>query len=74
MRSLHGAIRTTLLRSLQFIVQHPDERGRPYVVDAHDDRRRLQRKKGAECPDCGTSLRTQKLGGRTAYFCGKCQT
>ncbi len=29
-------------------------------------------KKGA-CPRCGTKWETMKLGGRTAYFCPKCQ-
>jgi formamidopyrimidine-DNA glycosylase len=29
-------------------------------------------KKGA-CPICGTNWKTMKLGGRTAYFCPKCQ-
>jgi formamidopyrimidine-DNA glycosylase len=29
-------------------------------------------KKGA-CPVCGTKWETMKLGGRTAYFCPKCQ-
>ncbi len=70
---LHSAIRTSLLQALRYIVDHPDERGRPYVVDAYDDRMRLHRKKGSTCPDCGTKLETQKFGGRTAYFCPKCQ-
>ena len=71
---LHGAIRTSLLQALRYIVDHPDDRGRPYVVDAYDDRMRLLRKKGSTCPDCGTKLQTQKIGGRTAYFCPKCQS
>jgi formamidopyrimidine-DNA glycosylase len=29
-------------------------------------------KKGA-CPLCGTKWETMKLGGRTAYFCPRCQ-
>lgn len=71
---LHGAVRTSLLQALRYIVDHPDERGRPYIVDAYDDRMRLQRKKGSVCPDCGTELKRQKIGGRTSYFCPKCQT
>jgi formamidopyrimidine-DNA glycosylase len=31
------------------------------------------RRKGAGCPICGTRLETVKVGGRTSYFCPKCQ-
>ena len=72
--TLHGTVRTSLVRALRYIVDHPDEQGRPYIVDAYDDRMRLQRKKGSVCPDCGTELNRQKIGGRTSYFCTKCQT
>lgn len=71
---LYFAVRTSLLQSLRYIVDHPDERGRPYIVDAYDDRMRLQRKKSATCPDCTTALQTRKIGGRTSYFCPQCQT
>ncbi len=71
---LHAAIRTSLTQALRYIVDHPDERGRPFIVDAYDDRMRLQRKKGSNCPDCGTELQTRKIGGRTSYFCPICQT
>ncbi len=74
LKSLFAAVRTSLLQALKYIVDHPDERGRPYVVDAYDDRMRLQRKKSATCPDCSTPLQTRKFGGRTSYFCPKCQS
>jgi len=32
-----------------------------------------ERRKGAKCPVCETRLETAKVGGRTAYFCSKCQ-
>lgn len=72
--ALDAAVRVSLLQALRYIVDHPDERGRPYIVDAYDDRMRLQRKKGAACPDCSTPLQTRKIGGRTSYFCPQCQT
>lgn len=31
------------------------------------------RRKGAKCPVCGNKLETDKVGGRTAYFCPHCQ-
>jgi formamidopyrimidine-DNA glycosylase len=31
------------------------------------------RRKGAKCPVCENKLQTAKVGGRTSYFCPKCQ-
>jgi formamidopyrimidine-DNA glycosylase len=31
------------------------------------------REKGARCPRCGGSIETLKAGGRTTYFCPRCQ-
>jgi len=31
------------------------------------------RGKGSKCPRCGTKLRSAKIGGRTAWFCPRCQ-
>ena len=70
---LYAAIRESLEHALEFILNPPDERGRPFIVDAHDDRMRLQRKSGSFCPRCEIPLRTKSLGGRTAYYCGNCQ-
>lgn len=72
--ALFEAVRVSLIQALRYIVDHPDERGRPYIVDAYDDRMRIQRKKDAVCPDCSTPLHTRKIGGRTSYFCPQCQT
>lgn len=72
--NLSKAIHTSLEHALEFILNHPDEHGRPYIVDAYDDRMQLHRKSGAFCPRCEIPLVTQKFGGRTAYFCSNCQT
>jgi formamidopyrimidine-DNA glycosylase len=32
-----------------------------------------QRDKGGKCPRCGAALATLKSGGRTSYFCPRCQ-
>ena len=69
--ALHEAIRTSLALAVQHIVANPNDDGSP--LDAYDDRMRLPRKKGAPCPDCGTTLSYHKIGGRTAYFCKHCQ-
>ena len=73
LKSLHTAVRESLEHALEFILNHPDEFGRPYIVDAYDDRMQLHRKLGSFCPRCEIPLVTKKFGGRTAYFCTSCQ-
>ena len=64
---------TVLNEAIGFITANPDEHGAPYVVDAYDGRMRLSRKRGAPCPACAGPIRSRKLGGRTAYYCPRCQ-
>ncbi len=71
--TLFLAIRVSLEHALEFILNHPDDRGRPYIVDAYDARMQLHRKAGSFCPRCEIPLVTMKLGGRTAYYCASCQ-
>ncbi len=73
LHALFGAIRESLEHALSFIISHPDDRGRPFIVDAHDDRMRLRRKLGTFCPKCEIPLNTKSYGGRTAYYCPNCQ-
>jgi formamidopyrimidine-DNA glycosylase len=73
LRALHSSVQETLSHATEFIGRRLLEDGRPFVVDAHDSRMRLPRKKGAPCPDCGTPLRAHSFGTRTAYYCPKCQ-
>ena len=70
---LHHTIVNVLGNALRFIESNPDEQGRPYIVDAKDDRMRIPRKAGMPCPQCHTALRAKKFGGRTAYYCPSCQ-
>jgi formamidopyrimidine-DNA glycosylase len=74
LEKLFGAIRISLEYALEYILSHPDDRGRPYIVDAYDDRMQLHRKPGSFCPRCEIALVTMKFSGRTAYFCSSCQT
>ena len=71
--SLHNTIVGVLENALAFIESHPDDQGRPYVIDAQDDRMQIPRKAGAPCPQCETALKSKKFGGRTAYYCPSCQ-
>ncbi|MDE0591661.1 MAG: hypothetical protein OSB68_00240 [Dehalococcoidia bacterium] len=74
LENLFEAIRISLEHALGYILSHPDDRGRPYIVNAYDDRMLLHRKPGSFCPRCEISLVTLKFSGRTAYFCSNCQT
>ena len=73
LKTLHETIIGVLENALAFIQSHPDDRGRPYVVDAQDDRMQIPRSAGAPCPQCETPLKAKKFGGRTAYYCPACQ-
>jgi formamidopyrimidine-DNA glycosylase len=73
LESLHNTIVGVLENALAFIESHPDDQGRPYVIDAQDDRIQITRKPGAPCPQCETPLKARKFGGRTAYYCPSCQ-
>ena len=73
LESLHVTIVGVLENALAFIESHPDDQGRPYVIDAQDDRMQIPRKEGAPCPQCETALKSRKFGGRTAYYCPSCQ-
>jgi len=66
-------IRNSLARAINYIGDNPLDDGRPFVVDAFDDRMQILRKPGSVCPQCGAVLKTKVIGGRTAYFCGGCQ-
>ena len=70
---LHGHLLAVLNEAIGFIAANPDEHGAPYIVNAYDGRMRLSRKRGAPCPACGEPIRSSKLGGRTAYYCARCQ-
>jgi formamidopyrimidine-DNA glycosylase len=73
LETLHGTIVGVLKNALAFIESHPDNEGRPYVIDAQDDRMQITRKAGAPCPLCGGPQNAKKFGGRTAYYCPSCQ-
>jgi formamidopyrimidine-DNA glycosylase len=73
LESLHNTIVGVLENALSFIESQPDDQGRPYVIDAQDDRMQITRKPGAPCPQCEAALKSRKFGGRTAYYCPYCQ-
>ena len=73
LESLHEELLDVLNEAIGFIAANPDEHGAPYVVDAYDGRMRVTRKRGAACPTCGSPIKSRKFGGRTAYYCPRCQ-
>jgi len=62
-RALHRAIRGVLRRAIAAL----SRRGRAVGELAE------VRKRGGACPRCGGPLRSETVGGRTAYFCPRCQ-
>lgn len=70
---LHEELLDVLNEAIGFIAANPDEHGAPYVVDAYDGRMRVTRRRGAACPTCGKPIKSLKFGGRTAYYCPRCQ-
>ncbi|MFW5785028.1 MAG: Fpg/Nei family DNA glycosylase [Chitinispirillaceae bacterium] len=63
-QQLYGKMRTVLSEAA---------RSRTAGRDLPDGYLIRVRKKGTTCPRCGTSVSTGKFGGRTGYFCPKCQ-
>jgi formamidopyrimidine-DNA glycosylase len=64
LRRLHGAIRRTLRRGIAGLSRRGGAIGDLIAV----------RDRGGACPRCGGPLRTATIGGRTTYFCPRCQT
>ncbi len=73
LEALHSAIIETLDHATDFIGKHPSPDGSPYVVDAYDERMKLPRMDGGKCPTCCAPMRSRRIDGRTAYYCGSCQ-
>lgn len=70
---LYRAVHVSLGHALRHIEEHPMSDGRPFVVDAYDERMRLSRTSGDPCPRCGRPLSRYSFGNRSSYFCFRCQ-
>ncbi|HVE92273.1 MAG TPA: DNA-formamidopyrimidine glycosylase family protein [Actinomycetota bacterium] len=74
-RNLHRAIRSTLRRGIRAA-----EAGRRPRLALADVRTRAARQRtgpgltAVPCPSCGRPLNAATLGGRTSYFCARCQS
>ena len=60
---LYRAIRAVLGRAVERLSRYGRSEGDLSAV----------RGKGGACPRCGRTLRTARIGGRTAYYCAFCQ-
>ena len=74
--SLDAEQRAELFRQIKAVLETAIERG----AGAEQFLERLpehyllpHREKGGRCPRCGTAIATLKSGGRTSYFCPRCQ-
>ena len=69
---LNDRVVATLFRSVQYILNK--------AIDAKADAERMpkswllaHRGRGEKCPRCGCELKSATIGGRTAWFCARCQ-
>jgi formamidopyrimidine-DNA glycosylase len=76
MTSLDDRQRAALFKQVKAVLKTAIERG----AGAEQFLERLprhyllpQRGKGGKCPRCGAAIATLKSGGRTSYFCPRCQ-
>jgi formamidopyrimidine-DNA glycosylase len=71
---LHAGILGALRAGIDFggasIDDYRDARGEP--GRAHDEFL-VHRREGEPCPRCGTAVRRIRVGGRSTYFCPRCQ-
>ncbi len=73
LQQLHSDIIAVLEHAINYISTHPSKDGSPYVVDAYDDRMRVQRRPYSLCPNCTEPVMSRRIAGRTAYYCPACQ-
>lgn len=64
LREMHRVMRRVLKAAVKARID-PERFPRGYLLPRRED--------GAECPRCGTRVKTMKAVGRTAYYCPKCQ-
>jgi len=63
-RRLFRAMHTVLEKAIKAGAQ-PERMPRSFLLP--------RREKGGRCPKCGTGLATTRAGGRTAWYCPRCQ-
>lgn len=75
-KRLQGAIRGVLREAIKYRGtsaadrQYVDGKGRP---GRFQHRLNVYQREGKKCPRCGETIRSRKIGGRTAHFCPACQ-
>lgn len=75
LEELYSTMKSVLTESIKIVgkqgnTSHYHESGN----DFPDDFLIAHRKKGGNCPDCGGEVKNMKIGGRTCYYCLRCQT
>lgn len=68
--ALAAGIDRTLTRTLGEL---DDTKELVYVSDGGPNPFFVYRKDGTPCPECGETIEKMEHGGRSTYFCGKCQ-
>ena len=74
--SLHGYVRAVLLEAIEqaaLIEPHPTIVGEGVYGGGSGGRWRVYDREGQPCPACGGDIRRIRQGGRSTYYCPKCQ-
>ena len=73
---LHEYVRAVLLEAIEqaaLIEPHPSIVGEGVYGGESDGHWRVYDREGKPCPACGTVIRRIRQGGRSTYYCPKCQ-
>ncbi|NNE99465.1 MAG: bifunctional DNA-formamidopyrimidine glycosylase/DNA-(apurinic or apyrimidinic site) lyase [Pyrinomonadaceae bacterium] len=75
-RRLHGFIREVMAESIEqgsTLNIDPENLERNYYGGGYEDHWRVYDREGEPCIACATNIKRLKHGGRSSYFCPKCQ-
>jgi formamidopyrimidine-DNA glycosylase len=75
-RRLHKYIREILLESIEHgstLNVDPENIDGSYYGGGYENHWRVYDREGKPCPNCASKIKRLKQGGRSSYFCPKCQ-
>lgn len=73
---LHGFIKEVLAESIEngsTLNVDPENLDGSYYGGGYEDHWRVYDREGEPCPNCNSKIKRVKQGGRSSYFCPKCQ-
>ena len=74
LKNIYKAIKKILPLAIKFGGESISDYRRPSGEKGfYDKARKVYRREGEKCPNCGGLVKRVKIGGRSAHFCPKCQ-